>query len=301
MGCLKGAVVANVVVPTPAYVRFATHYGFRPDFCEGGDPESKGLVEHLVGYAKRDLIVPQAPFADLVAANDAAARWGAEVNAVKHSEIAAVPAVRLERERALFGPLPSLRLSVGKVVTRKVDRLSCVRFGSARYSVPVALIGKVVEVQVAEGMVRVVHLGVTMAIHALVAPGETSVADDHYGGPRPLPRRAPRPRTASEHALLALGPGGEAFLKGAVAAGVTKLASELEVITGLERAHGRAALVAALERAVVFGRWRAADVRSILEAGAGVARLTVPGDALILELPSVPVRALADYAPSELS
>ncbi|GAC1364844.1 MAG: hypothetical protein NVSMB32_07770 [Actinomycetota bacterium] len=41
MGCLKGGVVANVVVPTAEYVRFATHYGFRPDFCEGNDPESK--------------------------------------------------------------------------------------------------------------------------------------------------------------------------------------------------------------------------------------------------------------------
>jgi hypothetical protein len=28
-------------VPTPDYVRFATHYGFRPDFCEAADPESK--------------------------------------------------------------------------------------------------------------------------------------------------------------------------------------------------------------------------------------------------------------------
>src|SRR3984957_8349216 len=34
MGCLKGGTVAGLVIPTPAYVRFATHYGFRPDFCE---------------------------------------------------------------------------------------------------------------------------------------------------------------------------------------------------------------------------------------------------------------------------
>jgi transposase len=38
MGCLKAGVVANVVVPTADYVRFATHYGFRPDFCHGADP-----------------------------------------------------------------------------------------------------------------------------------------------------------------------------------------------------------------------------------------------------------------------
>ena len=48
MACLKGGVVANKVVPTPAYVRFATHYRFRPDFCHAKDPESKGIVENLV-------------------------------------------------------------------------------------------------------------------------------------------------------------------------------------------------------------------------------------------------------------
>ena len=103
MGCLKGGVVANVVVPTPEYVRFAAHYGFRPDFCEAADPESKGIVENLVGYAKSDLMVPQAPFGDLAAANAAAAAWCAEVNGAVHSEICAVPAERLVIERELLG------------------------------------------------------------------------------------------------------------------------------------------------------------------------------------------------------
>ncbi|MHB2027507.1 MAG: DDE-type integrase/transposase/recombinase, partial [Acidimicrobiales bacterium] len=50
MGCLKGGVVANVVIASPDYVRLALHYGFKPDFCEPADPASKGLVENLVGY-----------------------------------------------------------------------------------------------------------------------------------------------------------------------------------------------------------------------------------------------------------
>lgn len=57
MGCLKATTVAGLVVPHPDYVRFAAHYGFRPDFCEPDDPESKGLVVSLVGYAMRDLVV----------------------------------------------------------------------------------------------------------------------------------------------------------------------------------------------------------------------------------------------------
>jgi transposase len=303
MGCLKGGVVANVVVPTAEYVRFAGHYGFRPDFCEAADPESKGIVENLVGYAKRDLMIPQAPFGDLAAANAAAAAWCAEVNGVTHSEICAVPAERLVTERELLAPLPSLRASIGRLVTRKVDRLSCVRFGSARYSVPVRLIGQYVGLRTDDGRLLVILAGTgeVAAEHVLVAPGEASVRDEHYGGPRPAPRRAVRPKTAAEKEFCALGPVAEAFITGAAAAGSTRLGSDLGELNILRAAHGEQAFLAALDRAVAFSRWRAADVRSILAAGPGTADPRPAGDALVLDLPAVPVRPLADYAIGALS
>ena len=304
MGCLKGGVVANVVVPTAEYVRFAGHYGFRPDFCEAGDPESKGIAENLVGYAKADLMVPQAPFGGLAAANVAAAGWCAEVNGVMHSEICAVPAERLVIERELLGPLPSLRASTGKLVTRKVDRLSCVRFASARYSVPVRLIGSQVGLRTDDGRLLVIMTGTgeVIAEHTLVAPGEASVRDEHYGGPRPAaPRRAVRPKTAAEKEFCALGPVAEAFITGAAAAGHTRLGPELAELNTLRAAHGEQAFLDALDRAVAFCRWRAADVRSILAAGAGIADPRLAGDVLALDLPAVPVRPLADYAIGALS
>ena len=304
MGCLKGGVVANVVVPTGQYVRFAAHYGFRPDFCEAADPESKGIVENLVGYAKADLMVPQAPFGDLAAANAAAAAWCAEVNAAVHSEICAVPAERLVTERELLAPLPSLRASIGKMVTRKVDRLSCVRFGSARYSVPVRLIGSQVQLRTDDGrlLAVVAATGEVVAEHVLVAPGEASVRDEHYGGPRAAPRRAARPKTAAEKEFCSLGPVAEAFITGAAAAGSTRLGTDLAELNTLRAAHGDQDFLAALDRAVAFCRWRAADVRSILAAGAGVPEPRVrAGDALNLDLPAVPVRPLADYAIGGLS
>ena len=301
MGCLKAGVVADLVVPTADYVRFAAHYRFRPDFCHGADPESKGIVEHLVGYAKRDLIIPAEPsVADLAAANSAATAWCAEVNAVMHTEICAVPAERLEQERPLLGGLPSLRAEIGaKPISRKVDKLSCVRFGSARYSVPTRLIGATVLLRVVDGRVQVCEpvTGEIVAEHRLVAPGETSILDEHYGSTRPAkPRRAPRAKTQAEKQFLELGEVAAAFLTGAAAAGVAQLPRELEAILTLQAAHGTDALVAALERAVQFGRWRADDVRSIL-AAAGAAPLPRPaGHALVLTLPSVPTRSLSDYA-----
>jgi transposase len=303
MGCLKGGVVANVVVPAPEYLRFAAHYGFGPDFCEANDPESKGIAENLVGYAKSDLMVPQAPFGGFTAANEAAAAWCAEVNSAVHSEICAVPAERLVIERELLAPLPSLRASTGRQVMRKVDRLSCVRFGSARYSVPVRLIGTRVGMRTDDGrlVVLVTGTGQVVAEHVLVAPGEASVLDEHYGGPRPAPRRAVRPKTAAEKAFCALGPVAEAFITGAAAAGNTRLGPELAELNTLRAAHGDDAFGAALGRAVAFSRWRAADVRSILAAGPGIADPRTAGDALVLELPVVPVRPLSAYAIGGLS
>ncbi len=108
MGCLKGGTVAGLVIPTPAYVRFATHYGFRPDFCEGADPESKGLVENLVGYVKSDLMVPeQLSVADLADANAKGIAWCAEVNAAVHSEICGRPS-RAARRRGRAVRRPAL-------------------------------------------------------------------------------------------------------------------------------------------------------------------------------------------------
>ena len=296
MGCLKGGVVANVVVPAPGYVAFATHYGFRPDFCEAADPESKGVVEALVGYAKADLLIPGAPFSDLAVANMAATAWCAERNGLVHSEIAAVPAERLAIERTLLGSLPSLRPALAPTALRTVDRLRTVRYGSARYSVPGAFIGRKVELAVAGGELVIRADEREIARHRLVGPGELSLSDAHYPGRPAVPARAIRPRTPAEVAFLGLGGAAPAFLRAAAASGMARLAGEIADIVALEAAYGREALVAALERALAYRRFRATDLRSILAAGAGVPRHREPGTRLAIEVPAVPVRPLAAYA-----
>jgi hypothetical protein len=270
-------------------------------------------VENLVGYAKDDLMVPltleddpwKGPGSGLARVNARAATWCAEVNAATHSEICAIPARRLDTERGLLAVLPSLRLEVGpKPVARKVDKLSCIRFASARYSVPNQLIGATVTVLVDERdrQLRVVEplTGEVHAEHALVAPGETSILDDHYGGPRPdTPRRSARPKTPAEKEFVALGPAAEAFLTGAATAGVTKLSTEIAEILTLTAAHGTGPVLTALQQAVTFSRWRAADVRSILATNGHAPCPTPAGPrfatGLVLTLPSVPTRSLEAY------
>ena len=96
-----------------------------------------------------------------------------------------------------------------------------------------------------------------------------------------------------------MGPVAEAFLTGAAAAGVTKLTTELAEILTLQAAHGTPALLAALERAVAFSRWRAGDVRSILATNGQAPKPTPPGQrfetGVVLTLPQVPTRSLDAY------
>jgi hypothetical protein len=222
-------------------------YGFTPDFCHAQDPQSKGIVENLVGYAQRDLVVPLLTDAlagrpvDVHTANAAAKIWCPQVNSRLHSEVAAVPDERLTVEREVLRPLPSLRMDLGPApVIRKIDRLSCVRFASARYWVPTVMIGRQVRLVQAGGRLLIGEpdTGEVLADHALVVPGEVSVLDVHYDRPRGAPSRAPRPRTSTEQRFCALGPAPEALLVGAVAIGNARLGSELDVLLALRAAHG---------------------------------------------------------------
>jgi transposase len=301
MGCLRAGTVANVVVPHPEYVACALRYGFRPDFCEAADPESKGVVENLVGYAQRDLVIPAigaGGWADLGSANAAAQAWCAEVNAQVHSEIAAVPAERLATERGVLRRVPSLRPPLRAGEPRKVDRTGMVRFGSARYAVPSERVGQVVQVRAEAHAVIITQGDVEIIRHQAVAPGEVALGP--FADEARRPTRGVRPRTATELAFLGLGGEAEAFLRAAAAAGTLRLEAELAGIVALDVAWGREALRRALERATTYRRFTAADVRAILAAGPGVPEPTPAGQPLALELPPVAERPLSAYALTHL-
>ncbi len=294
MGCLKAGTVAGVVIPTPDYVRFATHYGFSPDFCAPADPASKGIVEHLVGYAKRDIPTPDAD-ADLAAWNNAAADWCAERNSVEHSETCAVPDDRLVIEAGLLRPLPTVRPRIGRAEIRKVDKLSTIRVASVRYSVSSMLVGTRVEAVTYDGVVRIYRIdtGELVATHDQLAPGESSILDEHYPTPRKPPSRGPRARTETERVFLALGDPADAFIRAGAAAGMTMLPKQIEIIVAeLLPAHGNQAVTRALQRAVRFSRFRADDVRSILAIGPATPEPAAPGERVVVDLPVAEQRGL---------
>jgi len=298
---LKFGMVSNVVIPTPDYVRFATHYRFSPDFCHPADPESKGIVENLVGYAKTDLVLPDSD--DLDVLNDACRDWCSEVNARVHTETCAVPEVRLVDEQALLRALPMLRPRIGRCEVRKVDKLSTIRIASARYSVPHRLVGVQVEAVTFDGRVRIYDLdGGLVADHAQLAPGEAAVLDEHYPTPRRAPSRGPRARTDAEREFLALGEPAVEFIRRGAAAGSTMLPKEIiEIVDDLLPAHGAELVARAVARAARFGRFKAADVRSILAIGTALPEPAAGGSSVVVGLPAAEVRSFDAYRMENLA
>jgi hypothetical protein len=277
-------------------VRLAAHYRFSPRTTERQDPESKGKVEAVVRFTKSDLI-PYEGFGSLDEANQAGVAWCEEVNSEVHYETRVRPVERLEVEQPLFRPLPAARPALACGEERKVDRLATVRFISARYSVPHRLVGETVQVAASDRDVVIMHLGVPVAQHALLAPGEASITDAHYPTPAPSGVRALRPRTPSEHAFLALGAEAEDYLRAAAAAGTARLHERLDEALVLARTRGEDQTRAALSRASTFSRFAHGDLCSIADGLRGVPPASVAeAEPLRLEgLPKVAVRSLTDY------
>ena len=178
-------------------------------------------MENLVGYAKSDLMIPEElSVADLRRGE----REGRRL--VRRGERRR-PLRDLRGPRRAAGrpsgscsaPLPSLRAEIGKVVTRKVDRLSCVRFGSARYSVPTDRSVADVELRVEDGVHRRRCTGGSSPSTSSSPPGRprSPTTTTAARGPRHAGRCGRRPPT--EKAFCALGPVAEAFIKGAAARG----------------------------------------------------------------------------------
>ena len=133
--------VSRVVGPrerelTREFLRLRSHYLFQSYFCRVRRPQEKGQVECLLGYARRNFLVPVPSVSSLEALNaeleqkcrqDLERRsWGQSTS----------KAIRLEEERSALLELPKQEFEAQRVEPGKADSQSLVRFDCNSYSVP---------------------------------------------------------------------------------------------------------------------------------------------------------------------
>jgi len=123
-------------VTTRAFSELQSHYLFADKFGRPAKGNDKGKVEGLVGYARRNFMVPIPHFNswdELNAHLEAECRKRRQRRLRGHSETIGE---RFERDRAAMLPLPAAPYEACEKISARVNSLSLVRYRANDYSVP---------------------------------------------------------------------------------------------------------------------------------------------------------------------
>jgi transposase len=122
---------------TDAFLSLKSHHLFDSHFCLVRRPNEKGHVETLIGYVRRNFLVPVPVVrGGLEPLNDGLERRCREDLTRQLWGKPTAKAALLDEERSALLPLPSESFVAARVEPRDVDSLSLVSFDANQYSVP---------------------------------------------------------------------------------------------------------------------------------------------------------------------
>ena len=150
---------------TDSYSALAAHYGFSPVFCNVASGNEKGLVEGLVGYARRNFLVPVPRVDSMDELNTMLkARCEKYLSHQIQGKAATVGELLRAEKKALYS-LPPYRFDPARRTESKVSPYSTVRFDTNNYSVPVKYCGKPVAIRALPEQVEIFFEGTRIASH----------------------------------------------------------------------------------------------------------------------------------------
>jgi transposase len=249
----------------PEFSEFCGYYRLEPVCCEKNDPESKGIVEGGVRYAKHNALKGRdeelTTFADY---KKLAVYWRDEVANVRvHKTTHERPVDRVKKEQHLFRPLPPVPYDTDELVEAIVTPHARVRFETNRYSVPPEIHRKPVVLRVDDVHVRVFYRGTEVARHVRLYEKHQLVIDPAHREAA-IARRKRKKKKAHEERFDALGPAAQAFRQGLLTRPV-KPVVHLRRVLEMVRLFGKSEVLDALRQAVEYAAFDAAYVRNLID------------------------------------
>lgn len=153
-------------VKQAGYSMLSAHYAFEAVFCNPGEGHEKGLVEGLVGLARRRMMVPLPRVENLAELNVMLAE---QCEAYGKQSIRSRPdtvEAMFETEKCMLTPLPKHPFDAARCINARVDAFSTVRFQNNHYSVPVEHAGRQVGIKAHPETVAIYYQGEEIAHHA---------------------------------------------------------------------------------------------------------------------------------------
>ena len=168
--------------PQAKYLSFSSHYAFSLDFCNPASGNEKSLVENLVGYSRRNFLVPVPRVSDIEELNRKL--WN---DCIRYRENHKVerrqhPVIVMYQEESKFlNTIPKYRFDTSKTAIAKVDDFSTVRYEKNNYSVPTRYLRKDVTVKGYANSICVLHDGSVIATYSRqYGAGNTQYRLEHY-------------------------------------------------------------------------------------------------------------------------
>lgn len=143
--------------PTEAFAAFCGQLRVGWHFCAPADPQAKGAVERLQGYAETNF-EPGRRFANDLDFQDQLDAWFTKVNARTHKTLRARPIDRLREEHEVMAPLPTEMPDTARRWVTRVPPDPYLRLDTNDYSLDPNLAGRRVEVRADQRVVRAVVL-----------------------------------------------------------------------------------------------------------------------------------------------
>jgi transposase len=151
-----------------SFIKFQSYYSFTPRFCNRGQGHEKGGIEGLVGYARRNYMVPVPEADSLEELNERLLKACLDYGVHRIAGRNRCVAQRFEEEKPFLLPLPPTPFSNIDTWTGKADKFSTIRVDKNRYSVPTEYAGRSLSAVVYVDRVQIFYGGKRIAGHRRV-------------------------------------------------------------------------------------------------------------------------------------
>jgi len=247
---LRGTGVA--MVPVPEMEAFGERFGFRFAAHERGDANRSARVERPFDFIDNNFLAGRT-FSSWEDLNQQARQWCDRVNGTYKKHIRAVPRELFAVERLHLKPLPVWIPEVYRLHERIVDVEGYVALHSSRYSVPVAWIGRRVEVRETKDKLEIQLDPRHIVTHQRVPEGEyqrITLAEHRPPRGQGIKRSDPHPE---EQAILQTAPELADYLAALKKRGHRYLTLALRQLLRIVREYPRQPVLSAVSEAARYG------------------------------------------------
>src|SRR5207302_6326894 len=166
------------MVPVPEMAAFAERFGFSFVAHERGDANRSARVERPFWFIERNFLAGRT-FSSWPDLNGQARQWCERVNSTYKKHIRAVPRELFALEQRHLKPLPAWIPEVYRLHQRTVDVEGYVALHSNRYSVPVAWIGRRVEIRETKDKIEIQLDARNIVIHERIPASRSAPIAQH--------------------------------------------------------------------------------------------------------------------------